>query len=498
MYRFAFLTCLALAVAFTVSLIAAESPAVKETQAIQEAMQTAIADAEPSIVCVLVSRSEEYIKLGESPTPDGSGRLGRFSLTRAQAMSRDDDEAAAERLKKLDLSDPNNVPESYGSGVMIDESGLILTNEHVIRNATKIFVRIPGDKGYYADVHASDPRSDMAVLRLLTNGPTKFKAIKLGDGGKARKGQFIITLANPFAAGFRDGSPSASWGIVSNIRHRPVNSSTELEQMKSLYQQYVLIQTDARLNLGCSGGALIDLKGELIGLTTALAAITGGESAGGYAIPIDAGFKRIIEVLKRGEEVEYGFLGVQLSKDPIPGNTKGIEIKGTVPASPAAKHGLQDRDIIVAVNGNPINKVEDLFLHISTVLAGTEARLEIIRRPNSTPQLITVTMDKFNAPGKFIASKKPPFVRGLRVDYLSVLMQTLHPSAQPAGITHGVIVREVQAGTPAANALLKVNDIVTHIKGQPVISPDDFYKKMQKLTGRIELTLAGGHEVTLN
>ncbi len=498
MYRFAFLACLVLGAAVVTLPVVADSPALKETQAIQEAMQAAIAEAEPSIVCILVSRSEEYIKLGETPTPDGSGRLGRFSLTRAQAMSRDTDDASTERLKKLDLSDPTNVPESYGSGVIIDESGLILTNEHVVRNATKIFVRIPGDKGYYADVHAADPRSDLAVLRPLTNGPTKFKAIKLGDGGKARKGQFIITLANPFAAGFRDGSPSASWGIISNIRHRPAGPSDELERIKSLYQQYVLIQTDARLNLGCSGGALIDLKGELIGLTTALAAISGGESAVGYAIPIDAGFKRIIEVLKRGEEVEYGFLGVQLSKDPPPGVPRGIEIKGTVLASPAAKIGLQDRDVIVSVNGMPINKYEDLFLHISTVLAGTEAKLEVVRRPNSTPQTMTVIMDKFNAPGKFIASKKPPFVRGLRVDYLSVLMQTLHPSAQPVGITSGVIVREVQAGTPAANALLKVNDIVTHIKGQPVTGPDDFYKKMQKLTGQVELTLAGGHQVILN
>src|SRR6185369_12304081 len=103
---------------------------------------------------------------------------------------------------------------------------------------------------------------------------------------------------------------------------------------------------DARLNVGCSGGALLDLKGELIGLTTALAAISGTEAAGGFAIPIDAGMKRVIDVLKRGEEVEYGFLGVQLSQQPLR-NEKGIEIKGTVLASPAAKKGLQDRDIIV-------------------------------------------------------------------------------------------------------------------------------------------------------
>ena len=137
-----------------------------------------------------------------------------------------------------------------------------------------------------------------------------------------------------------------------------------------------------------------------------------------------------------------------------------------------------------------------MFLYVSTVLAGTEAKIEIIRRPESTPRVVTVTMDKFHSPGKFIASKRPPFVRGLRVDYLSVYMQTAH--LPPTDLTHGVIVREVQPGTPAANALLKVNDPITHIQGQPVISPDDFYKKMQKLTGPVELTLAGKDKVILN
>src|SRR5437868_10417166 len=109
------------------------------------------------------------------------------------------------------------MPRSIGSGVVIDTDGLVLTNYHVVQEATKIFVRLPGGKGSYADIHAADPRSDLAVLRLQS--PVgRLRAIKLGDGGKAKRGQLVLSLANPFAAGFRDGSPSASWGIVSNIR----------------------------------------------------------------------------------------------------------------------------------------------------------------------------------------------------------------------------------------------------------------------------------------
>src|SRR5208337_1788428 len=109
---------------------------------------------------------------------------------------------------------------AFGSGVVIDEGGLILTNYHVVQDATKIYVRLPGGKGAYADIHAADARSDLAVLKLLQPNFLPLKPIVLGDADKVEQGQFVLTLANPFAAGFRDGKPSASWGIISNIRRR--------------------------------------------------------------------------------------------------------------------------------------------------------------------------------------------------------------------------------------------------------------------------------------
>src|SRR5262249_42894439 len=158
-------------------------------------------------------------------------------------------------------------------------------------------------------------RSDLAVLKLQERLPD-LKPIKLGDGGAARKGQFILSLANPFAAGFRDGSPSASWGILSNVRRRMPGGLTEVERNRLQLQQFGnLFQLDARLNLGCSGGAVLNLDGELIGLSTAQAALSGVETPGGFALPLDAGVRRILEVLKRGEEVEYGFLGVEFDTD---------------------------------------------------------------------------------------------------------------------------------------------------------------------------------------
>src|SRR5262249_40067309 len=106
------------------------------------------------------------------------------------------------------------------------------------------------------------------------------RPLPLGEGEKVRKGQFVLSLANPFAAGFRDGSPSASWGIISNLRRRAPTQQKEEDRTKTLHHYGTLLQTDARLHLGCSGGALIDLKGQLLGLTTALAALSGGQTPG--------------------------------------------------------------------------------------------------------------------------------------------------------------------------------------------------------------------------
>src|SRR5438132_9247408 len=208
-------TCLALALAVLACWLGPElradnKSALADALALEKAVQDAIQQAEPSIACILVSRSDAYRELfGERPTPDKPGHLGAFSPTqaphRAPPLQRRDDLQKDEATrKKCDLADPDNVPEAYGSGVVIDDKELlILTNYHVIRDATKIYVRLPGKKGSYADIHAADPRSDLAVLRLLDNSVRPIHKLNSGDGGSVRKGQFVIALANPFAAGFR-------------------------------------------------------------------------------------------------------------------------------------------------------------------------------------------------------------------------------------------------------------------------------------------------------
>jgi serine protease Do len=439
-----------------------EKSRLPDVLALEETMQEVIKKAEPAIACILVSHSDD---------------------------------------PHAKLDDPAVVPESFGSGVVIDAQGLILTNYHVVRDAARIFVRLPGDKSSYAEVHAADPRSDLAVLRLRDTKLAPLKALRPGDGDNVRKGQFVLSLANPYAAGFRDGSPSASWGIISNLRRRQPGNVTEEVRFRTLQQFGILLQTDVRTNLGCSGGALVDLKGELIGLTTSLAAITGTDVPGGFAVPMDSGIKRIIEVLRRGEEVEYGFLGVGFPTSPdvireAVRQGHGIPLGSVVPGSPAAGRGLRgnDRgvncDHILKVNGIPVRDPDDMFLILGTLLAGSSAKLEVFHATDGSTETITVTLAKFYVPGKVIVSKKPEAPGGLRVDYTSILY--LRPRGEQIyarGIPRGVMIREVVSGSAADTARLQEDKIISRVNGKEVNTPEEFYKEMQNAGGTAELTL---------
>ena len=295
----------------------------------------------------------------------------------------------------------------------------------------------------------------------------------------------MISLAHPFAAGLNDGQASASWGILSNVgRRSALPAGAEDIRPGYLYQYSSLLQTDARLNVGCSGGGLFNLDGELIGLTSSTAGIAGSESAGGFAIPMDGIYRGIVDVLRRGEEVEYGFLGVQPGPMSIDPRNPGLLVSNVTPGSPAALAGLALNDQIQAANGRPIQDDSDLFLLVGGALAGREISLTVSSR--GQPREVRATLAKFQHPHPHIARNAAPTYAGLRVDYSSLMAQQLiGPGARMGLNLAGVIVRDLEPNSRAEAAFrdLAIGQgrwLITKVNGTPVSNPPEFHAAAKK------------------
>jgi serine protease Do len=467
--------------------VRADDESLKHALALESTIQQIVQKAESSVACILVSRSSGYSQFERTPNRQ-PGDLGDFPhhVRRTHAGNSTPEE---DLIRRLDLSAPEGVPDSYGTGVVIDAGdGLILTNYHVVRDATKVFVRLPGTEGSYARIYAADERSDLAVLKLYQR-LSGVHALTMGDADDLKKGQFVITISNPYAAGFHDGSPSVSWGMLSNIRRRLPGEPNEGDKRRPRLHYYpTLLQTDMRFPMGCSGGALLDLHGNWIGLTTSIAGVVGGDGAGGYAIPLDTRMKRIIDKLRKGLEVEYGFLGIL--QDPTRYGWS------PTPGGPAWRAGMMLGDTIVKIDGLPVEDDQDnLLLSVTSALAGTKIHMIVRDRLQRERELYPVLVKTdWPTTEPVIAANRPRPVFGLRVDYTSVLIV---PQSQHQDISEGVIVRDVEDNSPAAKADIRPeHDIIVAVNGQRTDTPGDFYAAA-KSTDSVELTFKNGRKVKL-
>ncbi len=444
--------------------------------AIESALVQSIASAEKSVVAVARVRKEQSgdsVRLELRPDPFGR----RLAIGNA-----------------LPPTDPGFVPNEYGTGVVVDRRGLILTACHMLGDENDNYYITTADRRVYrAWIKASDPRSDLAVLSIdgADVASANLVPIRLGSAATLRKGQIVVTLGNPYAIA-RDGQASAGWGIVSNLGRKapPIPDDTDPSGKTTLHHFGGLIQTDARLHLGTSGGPLLNLGGDMIGLCVSQAATAGYESSAGYAIPVDATFRRVLDSLKQGREAEYGFLGIRpfnLQPPEIAAGVRGI--RGRVePGTPAARSGLRDDDIITSVNDAPVYDSDSLVLEVGRLPVEAVAHLRVIR--NGARQTIDVVLSKYPVRGRKIVTVRPEAWRGVRVDYASAFVEPDQPQRFGLPMSDdAVAVSEVEQNTPAAQAGMKAGMLISHVDGRPVRTPKEFRSAIAEKTGPVQLRL---------
>ena len=378
-------------------------------------------------------------------------------------------------------TDRGFVPNEFGAGVVIDDTGFILTAAHVLGDPDQSDYYVwSQQKPFAAKVVATAPWFDLAVLKVDEGD---WRAMPMGDASNLRKGQIVIALGNPDAIA-RDGSVSASWGIISNLlRSAPPTPtrSAESQGRDTVHHFGTLIQTDAKLNLGYSGGALINLEGKMIGLTTSHAATAGYETAAGFAIPVDEHFRRVVDALKKGETPDFGFLGV--TPEPLDAALRrrgflGARIRSVIDGTPAARAGIRVDDVITKIDGQPIIDGDDLFRHIGSLGPGSTAVLTVVRGDITDSEVltieaaVTVTKKYLNTARRPVATTTPPTWRGLRVDYATASPLFGRLVQRPPG--DSLFVVEVVPDSLAWQAGIRPGEFVTHVSGTKVSTPEEF------------------------
>ena len=367
---------------------------------------------------------------------------------------------------------------SLGSGFIIKEEGIVITNNHVIANAEDILIRV-GDKEYNADVIGSDPYMDLAVLRIKTKD--KFKPVSFGDSSKARVGDWVVAIGNPFGLG-----GTVTSGIIS-ARNRQIGLTR--------YEDF--IQTDASINQGNSGGPLFNLKGEVIGVNTAIIAPGQSGSIGiGFAIPANAASNVIDQLIKFGE-TKRGWLGVRIQEvtKEIAEVEKLKKPEGALVASvgqnsPAEKAGIKAGDIILEFDGKKINTMKKL----PNVVAGTEVGKSVDLKIWRNKKLISkrLTLGRLETSEEFKETKPKIVKKDEEIESLKIAVREINDkdisSRNLNTKTKGVVITDISNRSPLIN-LLSVNDIIIEVQKTPIKSIADLKKIVKSIFKKGEKTL---------
>lgn len=360
--------------------------------------------------------------------------------------------------------------EGLGSGVIIDAAkGYVLTNNHVINHAQKISVQLNDGREFDAKLIGGDDQSDIALIQL--QNASNLTQIQIADSDKLRVGDFVVAVGNPFGLG-----QTATSGIVSALGRSGLN----LEGFENF------IQTDASINRGNSGGALLNLNGELIGINTAILAPGGGSVGIGFAIPANMA-QTLAKQLMQSGEVKRGLLGIkgtEMSADIAKAfnlNTqRGAFVSEVLPNSGSAKAGIKAGDVIVSLNGRPLNSFAELRSRIATTEPGTKVKLGLLR--DGKAQEVEVTLDKSTS-SSASADIIAPALQGA----------TLSDGQLKDG-TKGITINSVEKGSAAAQAGLQKDDVIVGVNRARVSSIAEMRKLLESKPAIIALHIVRGND----
>ena len=349
-------------------------------------------------------------------------------------------------------------PRAMGSGVIVDaENGYLLTNHHVIDNAEQITVALTDRREFEAEVVGADPETDIALLKIDADSLT---ALPFADSNELQVGDYVVAIGNPFGLG-----QTITAGIVSAVGR----SGLRLES----YEDF--IQTDAAINVGNSGGALINLKGELVGINTAIFSGRGGNIGIGFAIPINMARQIMDQLLTHGE-IQRGRIGVQI-QDLIPdlaealgtSHERGAVVAQVIPGTPAEAAGIQIGDVIVEMNGEPVVGSSDLRNKVGLLRVGDAVRLTIER--DGEPMTIELAVGE---------SSEVALGAGSQIPQLEgVVLGPLTPSSPLYEEVEGALVVEVEVDTPAWNAGLREGDVIVEVNRREVKSTEEILEALE-------------------
>src|SRR5438045_5244682 len=380
---------------------------------------------------------------------------------------------------------PEQMQRSLGSGVMVDSSGLVVTNNHVIEGATEVKIALADKREFEAEIVLKDSRTDLAVLRVK-DGRERFAAIDVGNSDELQVGDVVLAIGNPFGVG-----QTVTHGIISALARTQVGITD--------YQFF--IQTDAAINPGNSGGALVDMTGKLAGINTAIFSRSGGSQGIGFAIPANMVRVVVASAKSGGKAVKRPWLGARLQAvTPEIAETLGLRlptgalVANVVPSSPAARAGLKPSDLVVAIDGQPIEDPNAFDYRFATRPLGGTAQVDVLRAGKTVKLAVPLETVPDTGRNEIVLSGRSP-LQGAKVANISpAVADELHLDADTAG----VVITDLADGGTAAGVGFQKGDIIMSVNNEKIAKTADLEKATRESARLWRITLVrGGRQINV-